>query len=147
MKEKEFDDLIDAMSKCRRCMSLRKKSDRDCSLINIYCDVDFGKSIPSIWTDWYHRLDSSIMVIGQDLGPYADMEKLHNSYLINPTLENWDYLINSEKSLTKKMLTKFLAEFAKICHTSVNMDNIFIANAIMCYYVKFFYKKVYSFLL
>ena len=36
MKEKEFDDLIEAMSKCRRCMSLRKKSGRDCSLINIY---------------------------------------------------------------------------------------------------------------
>ena len=25
MKEKEFDDLIEVMSKCRRCMSLRKK--------------------------------------------------------------------------------------------------------------------------
>ena len=132
MKEKEFDDLIEAMSKCRRCMSLRKKSGRDCSLINIYCDVDFGKSIPSIWTDWYRRLDSSIMVIGQDWGPYADMEKLHDSYLINPTLENWDGLINSEKSLTKRMLMKYLLESAKNSHTSIDIDNIFITNAIMC---------------
>ena len=101
MKEKEFDDLIEAMSKCRRCMSLRKKSGRDCSLINIYCDVDFGKSIPSIWTDWFNRIDAKIMVIGQDLGPYSDMKKLNKLYMENSTKDNWDYLIGQEKSTTK----------------------------------------------
>ena len=132
MKEQLFDELINSMADCKKCMSLEKKNGRNCSLINIYQNNNFCKNIPSIWTDWFNRLDSKIMIIGQDWGPYADMEKLHDSYLINPTLENWDGLINSEKSLTKRMLMKYLLESAKISHTSINIENIFITNAIMC---------------
>lgn len=132
MKEKEFDNLIISMSQCRKCMSLKKKNGKDCSLVNIYRDECFSKNIPSIWTDWYHRFDSKIMVVGQDWGPFVDMEKLYNSYLATPTLENWKNLIDTEKSLTKKMLTKFLVESAEVCHAYVNIDNIFITNAIMC---------------
>ena len=130
MKEQLFDELINSMADCKKCVSLKKKHGKDCSLINIYQNKKFCKNIPSIWTDWFNRLDSKIMIIGQDWGPYADMEKLHNSYLTNPTLENWDYLINSEKSLTKKMLMKYLLESAKISHTSIDIDNIFIQTVI-----------------
>lgn len=132
MKKKEFDNLITSMSKCGKCMSLKKKNGRDCSLVNIYRDEFFGKSIPSIWTDWYRRLDSKIMIVGQDWGPFVDMEKLYDSYLASPTFKNWKVLIDREKSLTKKMLTKFLVESAKICHATISMDDIFITNAIMC---------------
>lgn len=54
------------MSKCEKCLSMHSKSNIDCSLINIYKNEMFAKEIPSIWTDWYNRLDSEIMIIGQD---------------------------------------------------------------------------------
>ena len=127
MKEKEFDDLIEAMSKCRRCMSLRKKSGRDCSLINIYCDVDFGKSIPSIWTDWFHRMDSSIMIIGQDWGPYQEMKTLHDK--LNYDKSNWKDLIESEKSNTKKLLAYYIEQSSQGTYT---LDDLFVTNAILC---------------
>ena len=52
--------------------------------------------------------------------------------MLNQTFENWKVLIDREKSLTKKMLIKFLVESAKICHATISMDDIFITNAIMC---------------
>lgn len=99
-----FDELINDMSKCQKCMSIKSKNNRDCSLVNIYKNKKFAKAIPSIWTDWYNRLDSKIMVIGQDWGPFEDMERLNKRYLEKPSKENWVKLINEEKSLIKKIL-------------------------------------------
>ena len=90
----------------------------------------FAKEIPSIWTDWYNRLDSEIMIIGQDWGPFSDMKKLNEKYLDNPTNENWSKLIEDEKSLTKKQLTKYLVESSNGKINSIN--DIYITNAIMC---------------
>ena len=135
MKDKAFDELITKLSICEKCTNLRKKNNTDCSLINIYKKESLAKQVPSIWTDWYHRLDSSLMIIGQDWGPYEDMKKLHEAYLKNPTPEVWIQLIESEKSLTKKMLTKFLIESAaynKIVLNQEKINQIFITNAIMC---------------
>ena len=134
MKNKCFDDLIDNMARCQKCLNMHK-GNRDCSLINIFEDSELCKNIPSIWTDWYNRLDASIMIIGQDWGPVGDMQKLNQDYLCDRTYENWVSLRESEKSLTKKMLTKYLLESAKLNNKIINekyMDNIYITNAIMC---------------
>ena len=96
IKNKLFDELIYNMSKREKCISMHSKSNIDCSLINIYENEKFAKEIPSIWTDWYNRLDSEIMIIGQDWGPYSDMKKLHEKYLENPTKENWSQYLYYE---------------------------------------------------
>ncbi len=35
MKEQLFDELINSMANCKKCVSLKKKHGKDCSLINI----------------------------------------------------------------------------------------------------------------
>lgn len=63
MKTKQFNNLLNELGKCDKCtnFSCSKKS-----LINIYKEKEFCKNIPSIWTDWFNRLDSKIMIVGQD---------------------------------------------------------------------------------
>lgn len=129
IKTKKFDELIKKMATCNKCCSLSSKT-KDCSLINIYQDIEFAKTIPSIWTDWYNRLDSKIIIIGQDWGPYEDMKKLNMEYQKDKTFTNWSRLIESEKSLTKKQLTKFIIESSDMKVTDLN--GFFITNAIMC---------------
>lgn len=70
------------------------------------------------------------MIIGQDWGPYEDMKRLNIEYKKNKTSANWTKLIESEKSLTKKQLTKFIIESSAGKET--NLDNFYITNAIMC---------------
>lgn len=130
LKVKLFDELIVDMSKCQKCLFMHNKNNVDCSLINIYKKDEFAKQIPSIWTDWFNRLDSKIVVIGQDWGPYEDMKKINEKYIENPTKENWFKLIEEEKSLTKKQLTKYLIESSNGKITSI--EDIYITNAIMC---------------
>lgn len=135
MKKEEFNKLIDEVAKCEKCLKLKKKNGKDCSLINIYKNKDFCKNIPSIWTDWFNRLDSSIMIIGQDWGPYIEMEKFYKKYIENRTYENWYKTLELEKSLTKKMLVKYLLESASIYNINLDKDylnRIYITNAIMC---------------
>lgn len=118
------------MGKCEQCLSIYSKNNINCSLINIYKDESFSKEIPSIWTDWYNRLNSEIMVIGQDWGPFEDMKKLNKLYRENKTKDNWKLLIEEEKSLTKKGLTKYLIDSSKKKVDTI--DHIYITNAIMC---------------
>ncbi len=129
-KVKLFDELLNDMNRCIKCLSITGKNNKDKSLINMYKDIDFAKEVPSIWTDWYNRLDSKIMIIGQDWGPFEDMKKLHQLFLLDKTKENWKNLINSEKSLTKNQLTNFIIESSQGKINSI--DNIYITNAIMC---------------
>ena len=134
-KVKEFDKLILQMSNGDKCLNMKSRNSIDCSLINIYKDKEFSKNIPSIWTDWYNRLDSEIMVIGQDWGPYNDMNKYYKEYIRCKTKENWKKIIEQEKSMTKRMLTKYLIESAKnnnIDKTEEILDELYITNAIMC---------------
>ena len=58
------------------------------------------------------------------------MKAKNTKYLENPTKENWQLLMEEEKSLTKKNLTKFLIESSKNKIDSLN--DIYITNAIMC---------------
>lgn len=123
-KRQMFDELILEMGKCDKCMNLScgKKS-----LINIYQDFHFCTNIPSIWTDWYSRLQSNIMIIGQDWGPFQDMEILNRSLF--PDKSNWKELMESEKSNTKKMLSHYIWNSSK---EKYSLEDCFITNAIMC---------------
>ena len=81
MKEKLYNKLLKNLESCEKCCKLQSKNGKDYSLINIYKDNQFCKNVPSIWTDWFNRLNSKIMIIGQDWGPYCDMELLNKLYL------------------------------------------------------------------
>ena len=124
MKKKQFKDLINELGKCDKCTNLKCKQK---SLINIYKDYEFCINIPSIWTDWFNRLESKIMIIGQDWGPYSDMKKFNN--LLENSKSNWKELIELEKSNTKKLLENYIKESSD---GQYSLDDIFITNAIMC---------------
>lgn len=123
MKVNEFKELLIEMGRCSKCTN-EKRNDK--SLINIYSNFNFCISIPSIWTDWFNRLDSKIMIIGQDWGPYNDMLKFNR--MLNSNKSNWKEIIEKEKSRTKKQLT----EYIKLSNNNYTLDDIFITNAIMC---------------
>lgn len=124
MKKEMFKELLQSMSKCDKCTNFKCKGK---SSINIYKDYSFGSNIPSIWTDWFNRLDSKIMIIGQDWGPYNDMEKLNS--LLNDDKSNWKELIESEKSNTKKLLENYIKDSS---NNKYSLNDIFVTNAIMC---------------
>lgn len=140
-KLKQFDALINEISMCDKCLNITKKNNIDCSLVNIFKDNDFCRNIPSIWTDWYNRLDSNIFIIGQDWDPVNDMKKYYLKYkkLINDNKKEasiiWKDIIEEEKSMTKKMLYKYLIESASINNKIIDsnyINKIYITNAIMC---------------
>lgn len=124
MKEKQFNELFGHLANCEKCTQFKCSSK---SLINIYKNYNFCTNIPSIWTDWFHRLNAEIMIIGQDWGPYADMKRLHE--LLEEDKSNWKELMESEKSNTKKMLEKYIIESS---NHKYSLDNFYITNAIMC---------------
>lgn len=128
-KVSKFDDLLKELSSCGKCLNLKSSKGKDFSLINIYQKQDFCKKIPSIWTDWYRRLDAEIMIIGQDWGPYNDMEYLNKRYLEDESSENWNLLIESEKSNTKKLLSFYIDSSSQ---GKYKLGDIFVTNAIMC---------------
>lgn len=131
----KLDELFLELAKCEKCLQMKNKKGVDCSLINIYKDKNFCTKIPSIWTDWGNRLTARIMIIGQDWGPFVEMQKFHQEYIKEETPENWRTLINEEKSLTKKNLEKFLKLSAKQNQVELEsnfLDNIYVTNAILC---------------
>ena len=103
MKKQEFETLIKKLGKCNKCTNLKSEKK---SLINIFEDSNFCINIPSIWTDWLNRLDSKIIIIGQDWGPYSDMVKLNK--MLYGDKSNWEELIECEKSSTKKLLNYYI---------------------------------------
>lgn len=127
-KKELFKELIDDMKMCECCRNLKGKNGVDKSLVNIYKERDLAFNIPSIWTDWFNRLDTDIMVIGQDWGPYQDMKKLYEMYKRGEY--SWKELIEMEKSMTKKQLVNYLVESSK--GKIDNIDGIYVTNAIMC---------------
>lgn len=72
MKTEKFSNLLKELKKCDSCTNLCEEK----SLINIYNDYIFCTNIPSIWTDWFNRLNSKIMIIGQDWGSILRYEKI-----------------------------------------------------------------------
>jgi len=124
LKEKEFDKLLDKMASCQKCTNLKCKNK---SLINIYKDKKFCRSVPSIWTDWFNRLNKKIMIIGQDWGPFSEMQKFNG--LLLDDRSNWEEIIDLEKSNTKKMLEYYIKTSS---NNEYSLDDTFITNAIMC---------------
>lgn len=123
-KQKKLEKLFKELGNCNQCLSFHNA---DKSLINIYQNFDFSVNIPSIWTDWFHRMDSSIMIIGQDWGPYQEMKTLHDK--LNYDKSNWKDLIESEKSNTKKLLAYYIEQSSQGTYT---LDDLFVTNAILC---------------
>lgn len=139
-KKKEFNKLIKDLGRCDKCINIFKKANKkltDCSLINIYKDEEICLNIPTIWTDWYSRIDSKIMVIAQDWGPYTDMLKYREEYieLLSTDEDAWKTIVNKQDTLVHKKLYKFLKESAKLEKYNLEenfMDNIYFTNAVMC---------------
>lgn len=123
-KQKKLEKLFEELGNCNQCLSFPNLNK---SLINIYQNLDFSVNIPSIWTDWFHRVDSSIMIIGQDWGPYQEMKTLHDK--LNYDKSNWKNLIESEKSNTKKLLAYYIEQSSQGTYT---LDDLFVTNAILC---------------
>lgn len=123
-KQKKLEKLFEELGNCNQCLSFPNLNK---SLINIYQNLDFSVNIPSIWTDWFHRMDSSIMIIGQDWGPYQEMKALHDK--LNYDKSNWKDLIESEKSNTKKLLAYYIEQSSQGTYT---LDDLFVTNAILC---------------
>ena len=123
-KQKKLEKLFEELGNCNQCLSFPNLNK---SLINIYQNLDFSVNIPSIWTDWFHRVDSSIMIIGQDWGPYQEMKTLHDK--LNYDKSNWKDLIESEKSNTKKLLEYYIEQSSQGTYT---LDDLFVTNAILC---------------
>ena len=123
-KQKKLEKLFEELGICNQCPSFPNLNK---SLINIYQNLDFSVNIPSIWTDWFHRMDSSIMIIGQDWGPYQEMKTLHDK--LNYDKSNWKDLIESEKSNTKKLLAYYIEQSSQGTYT---LDDLFVTNAILC---------------
>lgn len=123
-KQKKLEKLFVELGNCNQCLSFPNLNK---SLINIYQNLDFSVNIPSIWTDWFHRVDSSIMIIGQDWGPYQEMKTLHDK--LNYDKSNWKDLIESEKSNTKKLLAYYIEQSSQGTYT---LDDLFVTNAILC---------------
>lgn len=121
---KKLEKLFEELGNCNQCLSFPNLNK---SLINIYQNLDFSVNIPSIWTDWFHRVDSSIMIIGQDWGPYQEMKTLHDK--LNYDKSNWKDLIESEKSNTKKLLAYYIEQSSQGTYT---LDDLFVTNAILC---------------
>ena len=57
------------------------------------------------------------------------MKQLNEQYINNPDQENWKFLIEQEKSNTKKLLNYYIRESSE---NRYSLDDIFITNAIMC---------------
>lgn len=134
MKKDSLNSMFSEMSECNLCLDMKNRNGKDCSLTNIYKD-NFYREVPSIWTDWYNRLDSKIMIIGQDWGPFNEMRKFHDMYIGDKTDDNWKRIIEEEKSLTKKLLTKYLVDSGRDYGLDIDenfINNIYITNAIMC---------------
>lgn len=139
-KLKEFNKLIKDMGNCDQCTNIFKKTNKkltDCSLINIYKDKEICLNIPTIWTDWYSRIDSDIMIIAQDWGTYSDMLKYREEYinLLSTDEEAWYTLINRQDTLVHKKLYKYLKKSAELEKYELEedfLDKIYLTNAVMC---------------
>jgi hypothetical protein len=73
-------------------------------LVNHYKMHDF---IPNKWFDWVSRVDSQIMIIGQDWGPYQSLLKYVEDYDIEKVKEGFNYkkfLFKTMSSRTEKFI-------------------------------------------
>ena len=135
-------NLFEDTANCTRCEKFNGKSQNDekNGLINIFCNKEMWLNILSIWTDWLNRSNCKLMIVGQDWGPFVDMEKLHIKYYTS--VEDgkdkelaWANIVNEPESMTKKMMTEFIIQSAKQMDITVDesiLNSFFITNAVLC---------------
>lgn len=127
-------------AKCERFCHKKIENDECDGLVNIFQNENFALNIPSIWTDWINRANSKLMIVGQDWGPYIDMDRLHNKYCKSVTEEfdrktAWSKIVNESESMTKKLMTEFIIQSAKETGILVDetiLDSFFVTNAVLC---------------
>lgn len=136
-------ELYRETANCTKCEQFCNsgKNDAVCNgLVNIFQSEKFALNIPSIWTDWINRANSKLMIVGQDWGPYIDMERLHNKYCKSIAEKHnkrkaWSEIVNEPESMTKKLMTEFIVQSAKEMGISVDetiLDSFFVTNAVLC---------------
>lgn len=127
-------------TKCERFNGKKKEADGYDGLINIFQNDQIALNIPSIWTDWINRADSKLMIVGQDWGPYIDMERLYKKYCKSIAAERdrreaWSAIVNEPESMTKKLMTEFIVQSSKEMGIDVDetiLDSFFVTNAVLC---------------
>jgi uracil-DNA glycosylase len=135
--------IYEETSKCTLCKKFNRKNSKSntCDgLINYFTEKNIYLNIPSIWTDWVNRIDSKIMIIGQDWGPYVDMEKYNSRYkkLVDKGEDKeiaWKNILNEKESRTKSLMTDFLVSSAIKQGIYVDeriMESCFVTNAVLC---------------
>lgn len=99
--------------------------------------------MPTIWTDWLHRLDAKIAIVGQDWGPISEIKrfsKLYTDTLKNHSKETikekiWQQLVRKPDGRTTRRMIHFLRMSAEQTglHLPTNfMDELFVTNAVLC---------------
>ncbi len=140
--EKLF-EIYEEASKCTLCEKFGRKKSKEGhfdGLINFFIDKNMYLNIPSIWTDWVNRSESKIMIVGQDWGPYIDMQKINNRYRRLVDLgENeecaWKTVVNEKESMTKSLMTEFIIRSAAQYDINIDekiMESFYITNAVLC---------------
>ena len=127
-------------TKCERFSGKKKEANGYDGLINFFQNDQIALNIPSLWTDWINRADSKLMIVGQDWGPYIDMERLHKKYCKSVAAERdrreaWSGIVNGPESMTKKLMTEFIVQSAKEMGVGVDetiLDSFFVTNAVLC---------------
>jgi hypothetical protein len=82
----------------------------DLSLVNHFA---FHSFIPNTWFDWERRVDSPIMIIGQDWGPYTALKKYVDEYKDLKNKKGFDYdsfLLKQFSSRTERFIMNTIRE-------------------------------------
>lgn len=106
-------DLVQEMTQDKTAASLqaiRKGKVVDIGLVNHFQLHDL---IPNKWFDWTRRADASIMIIGQDWGPYIALKHYMDDYEAQKDSPDFNYdkfLFSGFSSRTEKFILKAITE-------------------------------------
>lgn len=112
-KQEQMREVISDLRNESRVENLkanRKGQLTDVSLINQF---KLTKHIPNKWFDWEKRVDSEIMIIGQDWGPFVALDRYIQEYQQESQSKDFDYnefLWRGFSSRTEKAVFKYLSE-------------------------------------
>jgi hypothetical protein len=90
--------------------AIRKGKTTDIGLVNHFALHDI---IPNKWFDWVNRANASIMIVGQDWGPYSSLMNYITSFESQKSMPEFDYekfLFQGFSSRTEKFILKAITE-------------------------------------
>lgn len=114
--------------------NLNSSSTNDKFLVNQFALHDF---IPNKWFDWVNRTNATIMVIGQDWGPYIALKKYVDDYENEKKHLNFDYkqfLFKSASSKTEKFILNTIKDTYQNKHgnfTQTVYDQFFFTMSVL----------------